>query len=531
MMQPMLLGADILTGMAFLPMTERGQVNRLGRALVEYSDNGYHGHPQDSSLAAQQQQQQQQQAGTASGGGMVGASMDGLPLMSPHPLHTAPQSQSPFSPLSLLNTATAGNAAAAYAAAAQKSLSAPLDPVPMGLGPSSMASIVSHPSYDAVAHVSSPTTTPINKNSATIAGTAMRPIPLPRSQSAYNESNQIKLPKKRRTRTSSMTSSSSIASNGIMNSITSTLGSTNISFTDSPSGSHPQSQYQHQHQNQHHHHNNNLPGLSIIGGSNDGMEFSNGPTDGSPNSIALTGLSIVTGSTSGSPTTTSPTSGKLRTGGHPRSAIAARVFECSFPGCNKAYTQLHNLKSHERTGHTPVQKPRPFLCIIPGCTKAFSQRKSLALHIRASHKEYKFKPFKCSQQGCDKSYTQLHNLRTHEKTVHMLDLSRKRIRNPIPYTGPGSNIGVGVGGMVSGPTGPSSVASSISDRDHFSADVGLSYESIDDLKDFNSRRNEGGYRRHSESGGGGSGDDEEEEADQYGLSSLKEDDNDGDYVG
>ncbi|KAG0304400.1 hypothetical protein BGZ97_001521 [Linnemannia gamsii] len=115
----------------------------------------------------------------------------------------------------------------------------------------------------------------------------------------------------------------------------------------------------------------------------------------------------------------------------PRKAIAARVFECSVPGCTKAYTQLHNLKSHERTGHTPIIKLKPFHCIIEGCSKAFSQRKSLATHIKTAHVDFKFKPFKCSQDGCTKAYTQLHNLRTHEKTVHMVDLSRKRIKNPM----------------------------------------------------------------------------------------------------
>ncbi|KAI8353160.1 hypothetical protein B0O80DRAFT_453197 [Mortierella sp. GBAus27b] len=114
----------------------------------------------------------------------------------------------------------------------------------------------------------------------------------------------------------------------------------------------------------------------------------------------------------------------------PRRATAVRAFTCSVIGCTKAYTQLHNLKSHERTGHTPVIKLKPFTCIVGDCKKAFSQRKSLALHIKAAHAEFKFKPFKCSQPGCTKSYTQLHNLRTHEKTVHLVDLSRKRIKNP-----------------------------------------------------------------------------------------------------
>ncbi|KAG0211696.1 hypothetical protein BGX28_007590 [Mortierella sp. GBA30] len=167
----------------------------------------------------------------------------------------------------------------------------------------------------------------------------------------------------------------------------------------------------------------------------------------------------------------------------PRKAVAARVFECSVPGCTKAYTQLHNLKSHERTGHTPVIKLKPFHCIIEGCAKAFSQRKSLATHIKTAHAEFKFKPFKCTQNGCTKAYTQLHNLRTHEKTVHLVDLSRKRIKNP--NNGGGSSIGncfdKGPGQPYyqphpsqGPPHGPGS---------HHSA-LGLGYGGLDDLSDL-----------------------------------------------
>ncbi|KAG0372670.1 hypothetical protein BGX24_012742 [Mortierella sp. AD032] len=535
---------------------QQQQANRqqpLGRGLMEYSDSsnsGYHGqHGQDPSLASQQQP-----TGGA-GGGMAGASMDGLPILSPtHPLHPDAHGQqqqqqqqaSPFSHMSLLHSGNAAAAAAAVAAAAHKSLSgSSLDSVPMGLGPpgSPAGAMISHPNYGSVATYMSATaaaTTPTmsNKGSATntVCGAVTRPTPPPRSQSTHTGGQ--KPPKKRRTRTSSMTSSSSIASSGIMNSITSTLGATNISYTEPFSGMHAAHGHYHQHHHQHHdnhhhpHHSSSLPNLSgsmsssvLSGGS--GAEFPDEP---------LHGLSIITGG--GSPSTTSsvsPTTGKPRPGGHPRSAVAARVFECSFPGCNKAYTQLHNLKSHERTGHTPIQKPRPFLCIIPGCTKAFSQRKSLASHIRASHKEYKFKPFKCSQQGCDKSYTQLHNLRTHEKTVHMLDLSRKRIRNPVPYSGPGSDAGGSGGGLkmegdgssmmmsggATGFSGSSSTSSAVDGRDHFSTEdvVGLSYESIGDLKDFGAVRR-GGERRGGPAGGG------EDEGDQGGLGDLKEEDGD-----
>ncbi|KAF9165534.1 hypothetical protein BGX21_009504 [Mortierella sp. AD011] len=211
---------------------------------------------------------------------------------------------------------------------------------------------------------------------------------------------------------------------------------------------------------------------------------------------------------------------KSRPSFHARKAVAARVFECTVPGCNKAYTQLHNLKSHERTGHTPIQKPKPFLCIIAGCTKAFSQRKSLALHIRASHKEYKFKPFKCSQPSCQKAYTQLHNLRTHEKTVHMLDLSRKRIRNPAPNPGNGDGVSMteGSGNDGSGNSdsnqdpGQILLSGQANQKSQFTSGEESNYGGADNLASYNV----------------GMDDNEEDEGED--AEDEDEDENDGDYV-
>ncbi|KAF9115084.1 hypothetical protein BGX27_009007 [Mortierella sp. AM989] len=323
----------------------------------------YDAHGQSASLAAHQP-------------GM--ATIEGLPLLPPsHLPYSDPQGQ-PFQPM-LMNSGH-GN----------KTMSASLDSVPMGLSP---PSIVSHPEYGAVTSYM-PDSPALFSKPRTLSGHS-RPLHH-RTQSA---GGQITMPRHHRTRTSSITSASSIASSGIMSSITTSLGATNISFSDSPIS------------------------ISTATGDSSSMVTS---TFGSGQDMQESSFSPY-----------SPTSQKSRQGGHARKAVAARVFECTIPGCSKAYTQLHNLKSHERTGHTPTQKPKPFHCIISECNKAFSQRKSLALHIRASHKEYKFKPFKCSQPSCQKSYTQLHNLRTHEKTVHLLDLSRKRIRNPTPNNGNG----------------------------------------------------------------------------------------------
>ncbi|KAF9352277.1 hypothetical protein BGX26_009874, partial [Mortierella sp. AD094] len=377
----------------------------LTRNIMDYS-NGYDTHTQGSSLAAHHS-------------GIT--SIEGLPLLPPSHLPYADPQGHAFQPI-MLNSGS-GN----------KTMSTSLDTVPMGLGP---PSIISHPEYGAVASYMSapPTLLPKSRTQSD----SSRPLHN-RAQSAGGLST---IPR-HRTRTSSINSVSSIASSGIVSSIITSLGSTNISFPDSPTS------------------------INAATGDMPGMMVYNSMSSPYP-----------------------PINQKLRSGFHARKAVAARVFECTVPGCNKAYTQLHNLKSHERTGHTPVQKPKPFLCIIAGCTKAFSQRKSLALHIRASHKEYKFKPFKCSQPGCQKAYTQLHNLRTHEKTVHMLDLSRKRIRNPTPNHGNGVSMMGGLGNDGSGSSdgnqdpGQISLSGQMNQRSQFTQEGELSYGSADNLASY-----------------------------------------------
>ncbi|KAF9993222.1 hypothetical protein BGZ79_002124 [Entomortierella chlamydospora] len=331
----------------------------------------------------------------------------------------------------------------------------------MGLG---SPSIMPHPEYGAAASYL-PTPQTLLPKSRPQSGSS-RPLHN-RAQSSGSPSTTNNAPR-HRTRTASINSVSSISS-----SIITSLGSTNISFPDSPT-----------------------PINTATGDMSDMTAY---------NSMSSPYPSI---------------NQKSRPSIHARKAVAARVFECAVPGCNKAYTQLHNLKSHERTGHTPIQKPKPFLCIIAGCTKAFSQRKSLALHIRASHKEYKFKPFKCSQPSCQKAYTQLHNLRTHEKTVHMLDLSRKRIRNPAPNPGNGDGVSMteGPGNDDSGNSdsnqdpGQIPLSGQTNQKSQLTSGEESSYGSADNLASYNV----------------GMDDNEEEEGED--AEDEDEDENDVDYV-
>ncbi|KAF9217317.1 hypothetical protein BGZ59_005054 [Podila verticillata] len=230
------------------------------------------------------------------------------------------------------------------------------------------------------------------------------------AQTASFSSSSSAAPRSR-TRTSSVTSSSSTASFGIVSSLSAAFGSTHLSYseTSSPTSMSVGGQQGHAYPRR----NDYMVSPPLVGSGSFSMRD---PRFSGPGDLSMSD--------------DDPNSA--------RKTLAARNFTCSFPGCNKAYTQLHNLKSHERTGHTPVTKLKPFMCIISGCTKAFSQRKSLAHHIKISHQEFKFKPFKCGQADCPKAYTQLHNLRTHEKTVHQLDLSKKRIRLPEGPREPGS---------------------------------------------------------------------------------------------
>uniref|UniRef100_A0A1I8EXZ5 C2H2-type domain-containing protein n=1 Tax=Wuchereria bancrofti TaxID=6293 RepID=A0A1I8EXZ5_WUCBA len=97
---------------------------------------------------------------------------------------------------------------------------------------------------------------------------------------------------------------------------------------------------------------------------------------------------------------------------HVRRHTGEKPNVCTYPGCDKSYSRLENLKTHVRT-HTGE---RPYRCEFPDCGKAFSNASDRAKHQNRTHSDTK--PYQCMINDCIKSYTDPSSLRKHIKSVH-----------------------------------------------------------------------------------------------------------------
>ncbi|KAI5820001.1 hypothetical protein BZA77DRAFT_125356 [Pyronema omphalodes] len=111
---------------------------------------------------------------------------------------------------------------------------------------------------------------------------------------------------------------------------------------------------------------------------------------------------------------------------HSRAHTGDKPFHCSEAGCGQRFSQLGNLKTHERR-HTGE---KPYSCDI--CGKRFAQRGNVRAH-KIVHQGAK--PFICKLDNCLKQFTQLGNLKSHQNKFHtqaLRELTEKfmSIRDP-----------------------------------------------------------------------------------------------------
>lgn len=93
----------------------------------------------------------------------------------------------------------------------------------------------------------------------------------------------------------------------------------------------------------------------------------------------------------------------------PARTTRPKVYTCSYPECDKAYSRPVLLRQHENSH----RNERPFKCTEPGCDKAFFKKSNLQDHIY-SHRPMSERPFACKL--CEMKFISLDRLKRHELT-------------------------------------------------------------------------------------------------------------------
>ncbi|KAK1799757.1 hypothetical protein P4O66_006096 [Electrophorus voltai] len=103
-----------------------------------------------------------------------------------------------------------------------------------------------------------------------------------------------------------------------------------------------------------------------------------------------------------------------------------RPYKCIQPGCDKAFTQLSNLQSHQRSHN----KDKPYKC--SNCYRAYSDSASLQIHL-AAHAIKNAKAYCCSM--CGRAYTSetylMKHMSKHTVVEHLVLWPEAALRVPL----------------------------------------------------------------------------------------------------